>query len=100
MGALRSSGDGVRLTVHVQPRAKTTAWGGPHGDALRVRVAAPPIGGKANKALIGFVAETFGVGKDAVAIVRGEKNRRKVLAVAGVSLEDAIARLDDRMERS
>ena len=78
MDALRSAGDGVRLSVHVQPRAKTTAWSGPHGDVMRVRVAAQPIGGKANKALIAFVAETFGVGKDAVTIVRGEKNRRRV----------------------
>ena len=98
MDALRSAGDGVRLSVHVQPRSKTTAWSGPHGDVVRVRVAAQPIGGKANKALIAFVAETFGVGKDAVTIVRGEKNRRKVLAVAGVSLDEARARLAERME--
>lgn len=65
---------------------------------VRVRVAAQPIGGKANKALIAFVAETFGVVKDAVAIVRGEKNRRKVLSVAGVSLEEARARLAEQME--
>ncbi|MEE9197021.1 MAG: DUF167 domain-containing protein, partial [bacterium] len=73
-------------------------WTGPHGDVLRVRVAAPPVNGKANQALIAFVAKTFGVAKDAVAIVRGERGRRKVLDVAGVSLEEARARLGGQME--
>ena len=98
MGAIHSTGGGVRLTVQVQPRTKETEWTGPHGDALRVRVAAPPVNGKANQALIAFVAKTFGVAKDAVAIVRGERGRRKVLDVAGVSLEEARARLGEQVE--
>lgn len=98
MGALRSAGGGVNLTVQVQPRAKATEWAGPHGDALRVRVAAPPVSGKANRALIAFVAETFGIAKGAVTIVRGERDRRKVLALEGVSLDEARARLDKQME--
>ena len=98
MGAIHSTKDGVRLTVQVQPRAKETGWTGPHGDVLRVRVAAPPVNGKANQALIAFVAKTFGVAKGAVAIVRGERGRRKVLDVAGVSLEEARARLGGQKE--
>ncbi len=97
MGALNSTKDGVRLTVQVQPRAKETGWTGPHGDVLRVRVAAPPVNGKANQALIVFVAKTFGVAKGAVTIVTGERGRRKVLDVAGVSLEEARARLGGQM---
>ena len=97
MGALHSTKDGVRLTVQVQPRAKETGWTGPHGDVLRVRVAAPPVNDKANQALISFVAKTFGVAKGAVTIVRGERGRRKVLDVAGVSLEEARARLGGQM---
>ncbi len=97
MGALHSTKDGVRLTVQVQPRAKETGWTGPHGAVLRVRVAAPPVNDKANQALIAFVAKTFGVAKGAVAIVRGERGRRKVLDVAGVSLEEARALLGGQM---
>lgn len=98
MEAIRTSGDGVRLTVQVQPRAKKTEWAGPHGGALRLRVAAPPVGGKANKALVEFVAETFGVPKQAVTIVQGQRDRRKVLEVSGVSLEEARSSLGPQME--
>lgn len=98
MEAIRSAGDGVRLTVQVQPRAKATEWAGPHGDALRVRVAAPPVGGKANKALVEFVAASFGVPKKAVTIVQGEKDRRKVLEVEGVTVEEVRASLGSQME--
>ncbi|MFQ6672325.1 MAG: DUF167 domain-containing protein [Candidatus Tectimicrobiota bacterium] len=98
MDALRAMEGGVRLTVHVQPRAKATGWTKLHGDAFGVRVAAPPVKGKANQALIAFVAGHFGVAKSAVTIVRGERERRKVLAVAGVGLEEARARLSEPME--
>lgn len=93
MDFVRSSGSGVLLNVQVQPRAKATEWAGPHGDSIRVRVAAPPVGGKANKALLAFVAETFNVGKRAVAIVQGERDRRKVLAIDGVGVEEVRAKL-------
>lgn len=98
MDAIKPAGDGVRLTIQVQPRAKATQWSGVHGDAVKVRVAAPPVGGKANKALIEFVAGYFGVPKRAVSIVQGEKDRRKVLSIEGVSMEEAEARLGPQME--
>ncbi len=98
MEPIRPSGDGVRLTIQVQPRAKKTEWAGTHGGALRLRVAAPPVGGKANKALVEFVAETLGVPRRAVTIVQGQKVRRKVLNVSGLTLDEAGARLGSQME--
>lgn len=55
-----------------------------HGDAIRVRVAAPPVGGAANEALIRFLAERLGVPRSAVTIVRGATARRKVVRVQGM----------------
>ncbi len=82
----------VVLRLHVQPGAGRTAVSGKHGDALKVRVAAPPEGGRANEAVIALVAETLGVGKDAVTLTSGESSRSKRVKISGVS-PDAAARL-------
>ena len=70
------------LTLHVQPGARKTEVAGIHGDALKIRLAAPPVDGKANAALIAFVAERLGVSKSAVSLKSGQTSRRKVLEVA------------------
>ncbi len=70
--------------MHVQPRASRTEVAGPHGDAIRIRVAAPPVGGAANEELIRFLAGRLGVPRAAVVIVRGAAARRKVVRVRGV----------------
>jgi len=78
----RENADGsITLEIHVQPGAKKSEIAGVHGDALKIRVAAPPVEGKANAALIAFLAEVFGVAKRNVTIVRGETGRRKTLRV-------------------
>ena len=57
---LRIAADGrITLTLHIQPGAKKTEFAGLHGDALKIRLAAPPVDGKANEALIKFVADTL-----------------------------------------
>lgn len=65
------------LTLHVQPGAKRSGWVGRHGDALKVRIAAPPLEGKANAALCAFLAKTFGMRQNAVTLVAGETSRTK-----------------------
>jgi uncharacterized protein (TIGR00251 family) len=78
----REEADGsITLEVHVQPGAKKSEVAGVHGDALKIRIAAPPVEGKANAALIEFLAEVFGVAKRNVTIIRGETGRRKTLRV-------------------
>jgi len=80
----------TRFTVHVQPRASRTEVVGMHGDALKVRVAAPPVEGAANEELVRFLARQLGVPASAVRVVAGESGRRKVIDVAG--LDAAVVR--------
>lgn len=90
---LRGDGDGCVIALHIQPGAKRTEVAGEHGDALKIRLAAPPVDGKANEALVAFVAGCLGVPRSAVTIKSGHSSRRKVLAVAGVAPAEALARL-------
>jgi len=76
-----------RIVVHVVPRARTTEVAGAYGDAIRVRVAAPPADGAANAELLRFLAERLDVPKGAVRIVSGALGRRKVIEIAGTSSE-------------
>ena len=78
-------GGGVRFAVHVQPRASRSEVVGVHGDALKVRLQAPPVEGAANEALIRFLAEALSVRRDAVRILAGRSSRAKVVEVDGVS---------------
>lgn len=92
---LRADGKDVVLTLHIQPGAKKTEVAGAHGEALKIRLAAPPVDGKANARLIEFVATTLGVAKSRVGIVSGESSRAKRLRVAGVEAADAQAKLQE-----
>ena len=78
---LRESDGRSTLTLHIQPGAKKTEVAGAHGDALKIRLAAPPVDGKANATLIGFVADRLGLAKSAVSLKSGQTSRRKVLEV-------------------
>lgn len=71
--------------MHVQPGASRTEYAGVHGDALKFRVAAPPVEGVANEALCGYLAERFGLPKKAVEIRSGLSARRKRVLLIGVS---------------
>ena len=84
---LRVAADGrLTLTLHIQPGAKKTEVAGEHGDALKIRLAAPPVDGKANAALLEFIADRLGVAKSAVTLKSGQASRRKVVEVGGASL--------------
>jgi uncharacterized protein (TIGR00251 family) len=83
-------GDGrVTLTLHIQPGTKKTEVAGLHGDALKIRLAAPPVDGKANAALIEFVADRLGVAKSTVILKSGQTSRRKVLEVVAAPVNAA-----------
>lgn len=79
----RSSGDCITLILHVQPGAKKTAVAGLHGDALKIRLAAPPVEGRANEALLRFIAELFKVPLRDVELKQGEQSRHKRVEVRG-----------------
>lgn len=78
-------GDALILSVHVQPGAKQTAFAGLYGDALKLRLAAPPVDGKANAALCRFVADFCGVAKSEVTLLSGQTSRAKRVRVMGMS---------------
>lgn len=75
---------GVRLTVHVQPRARRTEVVGLYGDAIKLRVAAPPVNGAANEEIVRFFAEIFEAPKRLVTIEAGSAGRRKSIEIVGV----------------
>ncbi len=77
----------VTFMVKVVPRASKNEIAGVEGDAVKVRLNAPPVDGKANIALIKFLAETLGVSRAQVEIVSGETGRRKLVRVRGVVAE-------------
>ena len=74
----RRAADGsLVLSIHAQPGAKRTEVAGLHGDALKIRVAAPALEDRANDALIAFIAEKLGIAKREVILVGGAKSREK-----------------------
>ena len=84
MSWLTTSGDGALLSLHVQPGAKQTGFCGRHGEAMKIRLAAPPVDGKANAALIAFIAEFCGMPKSSVSLVSGQSSRAKRVRVEGL----------------
>jgi hypothetical protein len=85
--------NGVVLTVHVQPNASRTECVGILGDALKIRVAAPPLDGAANEELIRFIAGVCAIPRASVLIRSGMGRRRKRLYLKGIRAEAAMARL-------
>jgi len=89
-----SGEDAVLLHVHVQPAAGRTAVVGRHGPALKLRVAAPPVGERANSACCELLAETFGLKPAQVELVSGPSSRAKQFKLTGVDIEEFRVRLD------
>ena len=83
----RDAGGTLTLRIHAQPGAKRTEITGLHGDALKVRVAAPALEDRANEALIAFLAHEFAVPKRAVTLVSGPKSREKRFEVIGSTVD-------------
>jgi uncharacterized protein (TIGR00251 family) len=86
--------DHVVVSVHVHPGAGRTAVVGRHGDALKVKVAAPPTDGRANDAVVRLLADTFAVKPAAVAVVSGATSRGKRVRVDGIDADTAAGALE------
>jgi uncharacterized protein (TIGR00251 family) len=99
---LRAHPAGVTLAVRAQPGAKKTAIAGVYGESadaqLKIAVHAPPVEGRANVALIEFLAELFGVPRSKVDLVSGELSRSKVFLLRGISLAQAQSKLSRASE--
>jgi uncharacterized protein (TIGR00251 family) len=90
----------IVLRVHVQPAAGKAAVVGRHGDALHVRVAAPPVGGRANAATSELIAEVLDVKASQVELAGGERSRTKRFRVRDVEADDVARKLDVAIEQS
>jgi uncharacterized protein (TIGR00251 family) len=90
---LRATKDGVTLAVRAQPGAKNSAIIGIYGEGasaqLKIAVNAPPIEGRANEALIAFMAETFSLPKSAIELTSGASSRSKVFLLRGIKIAQA-----------
>ena len=84
---------GAVLSVHVQPKASTTECVGMHGDALKIRVAAPPVGGAANDELIRFLARRLSIPATSIQIKPGAGGRHKRVLIKGATAQLVLARL-------
>ena len=93
MDPIEPTPTGVRLRLHIQPRASATELVGRHGAALKLRVAAPPVDGAANEALVRWLALRLRVPSSAVAVTAGAHGRAKTVRVDGVTVEEAVRRL-------
>ena len=93
-----SGDDAIVLHVHVQPGAGRTAVVGRHGNALKVRVAAPPTGGRANEACVALLAETFGLKPSQVELTGGATSRAKRFRISGLEVESVARTLERAIE--
>ena len=85
---IQQTAKGVTFAVKVHPRARKNAITGIVGDALKLALTAPPVGGKANQSVIEFFAEVFEIPRSSVTIASGETSRRKVICISGVAIEN------------
>lgn len=81
--------DGCRIQLHVVPRASRTQVAGLHDGRLKLQVAAPPVDGEANDAIVRYLAKALGVGRDQVTIASGATGKRKAVLVRGLGPEQA-----------
>lgn len=89
MSWITESKNGVVIQVHATPRASRNQIQGLHGEAIKIRLQAPPVDGKANENLIDFIAETLGVPRHQITLLSGQTSRRKRLGIPGVNSSQA-----------
>jgi uncharacterized protein (TIGR00251 family) len=93
MAWLSSQPDGVTLSIRVTPRSSRNRIDGPVGDALKIRLNAPPVEGKANETLVEFLAETLGLPRRAVRLEAGAQTRLKRVRIMGLDANTVEQRL-------
>jgi len=96
---ISQSDNGVIITVHAVPRAAKDAVQGLHGNALKIRLHAPPVDGKANETLISFLSKMLNVPKSNIKLQSGVNQRRKIVAISGVSVPETIKYLVPQLHK-
>lgn len=82
---------GVELFLHCQPGAKKTEVKGVHGDRLKIRLAAPPVEGRANEVLIAWLSKALGVPSARIELMSGDTGRQKRVRISGIQIEQVLA---------
>jgi uncharacterized protein (TIGR00251 family) len=98
MVELRENAESVTLRLRIQPRASRTALIGEHAGSLKLKISSPPVDGKANEECRQFLADLFGVNKNAVEIIAGASSRNKVVRIRGASTNDILNKLRETQE--
>ncbi len=93
MSPITATATGVRLVIHVQPRASRTEIVGRHGDAIKLRISAPPVDGAANAEVVRFLAGALHLPNRQVQLTHGDTSRRKTVEVTGISVAEAATAL-------
>lgn len=89
----RETEKGVVISVRVVPRSSRTECAGMQGDALKLKITAPPVEGKANEECIRFLSEILGVRRSDIAILSGHRSKNKQIIVSGATRADIEAAL-------
>jgi uncharacterized protein (TIGR00251 family) len=85
---MKETSEGVVIRLHVIPNASKTEIVGTHGEALKIKIKAPPVDGKANQAIVSFFSEFLNVARSKIEILRGDKSKTKSLLVRGMGLTE------------
>lgn len=94
---IRETSKGVLLPVRAMPRASKNEIQGLHGDALKVRLQALPVEGKANQALIRFLSDALNIPRSQLSIASGETGRNKAILITGIKREALISLLKNKI---
>lgn len=99
MLTVRETEEGVFFAIRVLPRSSKCELAGLQGDALKIRITAPPVEGRANEACIRFLASLFNVNKNRIAIEAGHKSKNKRVSIAGLTSVDVHAALPEDLKQ-
>ena len=92
---IKEDGQAVVLSVYIQPRASANQVVGLQGEALKIKLTAPPVEGAANKALVEFMAQYLGLAKSRIQVAKGDRSRQKQLRIEGISMKQLMEKLAD-----
>ena len=90
---LRETSGGTLLLVKLQPRASKNEIGAPPGDAMKIKVTAPPVDAAANQALVEFLAEKLGCSRGKVELLRGHTSRHKTILLHGLKMDEVLKKI-------
>ena len=94
---IKETGDNVVFLIHVVPKSTKSEIAGIQDNALKIKIAAPPVEGRANTECVRLLSEILGIKKNQVAIISGHKSRRKKVAITGVKRKDIESVLPELM---